>query len=174
VKIREDARHYVYRIWDHDGSLAWVGATSNLVARIDDYRRNSAEGAPLWAAVEYPTRAAAFAAERAAIAAELPRNNRQSKPTGAHLRTAYERNGEVSLERDYDLNEVADAIGMSTRWIRDRIREGKQGTGPVVEHIRYGHVIKFTAAQVDRLKAQHTVAPALDDQVTTGRKKRAS
>jgi len=52
------------------------------------------------------------------------------------------------------LTEVALAVGMSPRWVRDRIREG-------AEHQRYGHVIKFTAEQVEReLVAAHDVPPS--------------
>lgn len=81
----------------------------------------------------------------------------------------------MTLEPDYSLEEVAEAIGMSTRWIRDRIRDGKEDKGPAVEHIRYGHKIRFTEAQVDKLRETHTKAPApVVESVTTGRKKKAS
>lgn len=78
------------------------------------------------------------------------------------------------LEPDYNLNEVAAALGMSPRWVRDRIRAGNEGRGPVVEHQRYGHVIKFTAEQVEKLRASHTMAPVATEPITTGRKKSAS
>ena len=72
----------------------------------------------------------------------------------------------MNLERDYGLKEVADAMGKSTRWIRDRIRlDG-------VEHIRYGREIRFTAEQVDKLRAAHTKVPVAQS-VTTGRKRGA-
>lgn len=69
----------------------------------------------------------------------------------------------MTLDPDYTLSEVADALGMSTRWVRDRIREG-------AEHQRYGHVIKFTSDQVDKLRASHTKAPA-SQPITSGRRK---
>lgn len=72
----------------------------------------------------------------------------------------------TSLEPDYSLAEVAKALGMSTRWVRDRIREDN------VEHIRYGHKIRFTKAQVDKIRAAHTQAP-IEKSMTTGRKRRA-
>lgn len=78
------------------------------------------------------------------------------------------------LDQDYTLEEVARALRMSTRWIRDRIREGNEGTGPVVEHERRGHKIRFTAAQVEKLRTAHTHAPRPEEPVTTGRKKKAS
>lgn len=53
------------------------------------------------------------------------------------------------LDRDYTLEEVADALGMSTRWVRDRIRlDG-------AAHQRYGRLIRFTAEQVAALRAAH-------------------
>jgi predicted DNA-binding protein YlxM (UPF0122 family) len=71
------------------------------------------------------------------------------------------------LPTDYTLEEVAEALGMSSRWVRDRIRLD----GAV--HQRYGHKIRFTPAQVDALRAAHAQAP-VEQSVTTGRKKRAS
>lgn len=65
------------------------------------------------------------------------------------------------LERDYTLDEVADALGMSTRWVRDRIREDK------VEHIRRGHKIRFTREQVAKLRSIGVQA-VVSEPVTTG------
>lgn len=78
------------------------------------------------------------------------------------------------LNRDYTLEEVATAIRMSTRWIRDQIKAGENGEGPVVEHTRRGHKIRFTAEQVEKLRAAHAKAPVIDLPVTTGRKKKVS
>lgn len=79
------------------------------------------------------------------------------------------------LPKDHDLEEVAKALGMSTRWIRDRIRDGKEGKGPAVEHIRYGHKIRFTTEQVEKLRSAHIEqAPVIDQSITTGRKKKSS
>lgn len=77
------------------------------------------------------------------------------------------------LEKDFTIGEVAEAIGMSPRWIRDRISDGEHGRGPEVEHIRYGHKIRFTPEQVEKLRAAHTKAPA-SASMTTGRKRRSA
>lgn len=70
----------------------------------------------------------------------------------------------MTLEPNYTLREVADAIGMSTRWVRDRIRlDG-------AEHLRFGRQIMFTADQVDKLRAAHTKQPVAQS-VTTGKKR---
>ena len=65
------------------------------------------------------------------------------------------------LEPDFTLEEVADALRMSTRWVRDRIRlDG-------AEHNRYGLKIRFTASQVQSLRAAH-VRTVVSEPVTTG------
>lgn len=70
----------------------------------------------------------------------------------------------TELPVDFTLNEVAAALGMSERWVRQRIADG-------AEHQRYGHKIKFTPAQVQRLRESHTRAPQPANVVTTGRKR---
>ena len=74
-----------------------------------------------------------------------------------------------TLDPDFSLEEVSAALGMSTRWIRDRIKEG-------AEHIRYGHKIRFTAEQVEQLRGKHVqnAAPVVQQSITTGRRRRAS
>lgn len=71
----------------------------------------------------------------------------------------------TDLTPDYDLDAVAEALGMSARWVRARVSEG-------AEHQRYGRKIRFTPEQVEKLRASHTKAPA-SQSVTTGRKKRS-
>lgn len=69
-------------------------------------------------------------------------------------------------EPDLTLQEVADLLCVSTRWVRDRIRlDG-------VEHQRYGTRIRFTPTQVALLRAAH-VRNLVSEPVTTGKKKRA-
>ncbi len=73
----------------------------------------------------------------------------------------------VPLPTDYTLEEVAQALGMSSRWVRDRIRlDG-------AAHQRYGHKIRFTPEQVEALRRQHATTP-VKQSVTTGRKKRSA
>lgn len=73
-----------------------------------------------------------------------------------------------ALEADYSIVEVAKAIGMSTRWIRDRVNDE---VNPA-EHQRYGHKIRFTAEQVEKLRQQHTkAAPTPVTAITSGRKR---
>jgi hypothetical protein len=75
------------------------------------------------------------------------------------------------LARDFTLAEVAEALGMSERWLRARVN------GPdAAEHTRYGHKIRFTAEQVEKLRAAHTKAPKpeVGGPVTTGRKRKSA
>lgn len=66
-------RHFVYRVFGHDGELLYIGATSKYEARMKEYERRPE--AAYWERDEYPTRAEAFAAERQAIREENPRWN---------------------------------------------------------------------------------------------------
>lgn len=70
------------------------------------------------------------------------------------------------LTPDYDLAEVAAAMKMSTRWVREQIRAG-------AEHQRYGHKIRFTQEQFEKLRAQHAQTPVAES-ITTGRKRRSA
>lgn len=74
----------------------------------------------------------------------------------------------MNLEIDYDLDQIAEAVGMSTRWVRDRVRDG-------AAHQRYGNKIKMTAEQVALLRAAHTKEPdPVVESITTGRRKRSA
>ena len=67
----------LYRMFDRDGALLYVGISSNLDQRLGQHER----GKPWWSQVvtmrieHYPTRAHAAAAERNAIVHEKPRWN---------------------------------------------------------------------------------------------------
>lgn len=71
---------------------------------------------------------------------------------------------DAGLERDFTLEEVTQALGMSERWIRARLAEG-------AEHQRYGHKIKFTKTQVQKLRASFTKGSPTKESVTTGTKR---
>lgn len=72
----------------------------------------------------------------------------------------------MTLEPDYTMVEVADALGMSERWVRARVADG-------AEHQRYGHKIRFTEDQVEKLCADHAKSPT-SQSITTGRKKKSA
>ena len=57
--------------------------------------------------------------------------------------------------RTYSPEEVADILGTTSWWVRQRVSDGK------VEHLRLGKArIRFTEAQVAALVAAATVAPS--------------
>lgn len=66
------------------------------------------------------------------------------------------------LEVDYTYGEVAAALRMSERWVRAQVAAG-------AEHNRYGHKVRFTPTQVEKLRARNTrAATPTTDKVTTG------
>lgn len=80
------------------------------------------------------------------------------------------------IESDYTLNETARLLRVSPRWIRDRIKAGEDPNSdkPFVEHIRRGHKIMFTAAQVEALRMAGAQTPPVVESITTGRKRRSA
>ena len=79
--------HYVYRIFDADGALLYIGATQDVATRLYHLTAlcnrarygDVARRMEYHTVEEYPTRREAFDAERAAIAAESPLFNIQSR-----------------------------------------------------------------------------------------------
>ena len=59
----------------------------------------------------------------------------------------------MTLQRDYSMTEVAEALGMSYRWVRHQVQTG-------AAHQRYGNRIRFTPEQVEALRARFASAPA--------------
>jgi hypothetical protein len=75
---------YVYRCYDPQGALIYIGSTIDVNARLTVGHRTEAWWYDQVARVdstEFPTIAAAVRAEAAAIRAELPRWNVKHKPT---------------------------------------------------------------------------------------------
>ncbi len=70
---------------------------------------------------------------------------------------------EETLPRDWTLEEVAEALRMSTRWLRDRLKSDQ------LEHQKYGHKILFTDEQVAAIRAWHAAQP-IEQSVTTRRR----
>lgn len=77
-------------------------------------------------------------------------------------------------EKDYTLAETAEALQVSTRWVRNRIKAGIAGEGPFVEHVRRGNKIMFTAAQVEALRMAGAQTPPVVESITTGRSRRTN
>lgn len=71
----------------------------------------------------------------------------------------------MTLPTTYTLAEVAEALGMSQRWVRTQIKNG-------AAHMRGGQKIRFTEEQYEALRADMTRTPVAKS-ITTGRSKRA-
>lgn len=78
------------------------------------------------------------------------------------------------IDTDFTLTEAAQKLRISTRWIRNRIKAGEEGTGPFVEHVRRGHKIMFTAEQLEKLRLADLVTAPPTESITTGRKRRTA
>lgn len=94
MSVQQDAddqrRHSVYRCFDAEGQLLYIGCAQEPTYRMHMHMQTSTQSAVSWElqermarwdSVEYPTKAEARAAERAAILAERPLLNRQHNPT---------------------------------------------------------------------------------------------
>lgn len=81
------------------------------------------------------------------------------------------------MEPLYTLEQVATNLGMSATWLRKQVRDygvehSRPGCTCRPKSIKCRHAIKFTPAQVERLKASFVKAP-LTSAATTGRKRSA-
>lgn len=70
----------------------------------------------------------------------------------------------MTLPDLYTLTDVADALGMSERWLRQKCADGASYT-------RLGNKIRFTEAQYQALVETHSVTPVAQS-ITTGRGRR--
>lgn len=76
-------------------------------------------------------------------------------------------------EKDLDLNQIAEAMGMSTRWVRGEL-DPKAGNN--IEHRRLGGTkgrIRMSHEQLEKFKARYNVQ-AVPQSITTGRRKRSA
>jgi predicted GIY-YIG superfamily endonuclease len=89
--FRWDEPHAVYRIFNHDGRLIYIGASYDPEARIKVHRREQSWGHEIASHTEvwYPTRREALAAEHRAIAAENPDYNVVGTPLGRLVSVAH-------------------------------------------------------------------------------------
>lgn len=95
MNLNRDASHYVYRLYDADDRLLYIGCSNDPDARIYQHacwgRKSGqlAEIGPLlhhWTYWRYPDKASAHAAEVAAIGSEAPvfntRHTHSPQPSG--------------------------------------------------------------------------------------------
>jgi hypothetical protein len=118
--------HILYRTYDHDGQLLYVGITNNPMGRFrshevtKDWWPNVAE----IKLATFESRDDLVAAEREAILTEKPLHNVVHNPSRP-------RTTGLTQERTYSLTEVAEAWGLTgdmkepERWIMRQIRSGR-------------------------------------------------
>lgn len=72
-----DIPHFVYRCYDRDGRLLYVGCTNNPVYRLQSHAANSWWGSKIHSTrlIVFPNRDKALSVERLAIWSEMPRCN---------------------------------------------------------------------------------------------------
>ena len=78
-EVLASLRHYVYRLYDADDRLLYVGCTRRFAKRLQEHMRDKEWAAQIdrWTISDpYPNRDEARAAEAAAIRDEAPRHNR--------------------------------------------------------------------------------------------------
>lgn len=77
MKRDPNRAHVVYRAFDSDGRLLYVGMTSNLCGRLTTHRRNGVwyQEAAVWTIEGFADRSSAWKVEQAAIYGEHPLHN---------------------------------------------------------------------------------------------------
>lgn len=112
---KRHAEHYVYRCYDADDVLLYVGCTSNPKARLAAHRRGSTSKASKWLSVTmvraevagpFAGRDYARAIERATIRTELPVFNTQETATYEYAAWQYQR-GAAQYLVDHGLIDLA-------------------------------------------------------------------
>jgi predicted GIY-YIG superfamily endonuclease len=90
IAERANTRHYVYRLFDQDGRLIYIGCTYSPEARIKQHRTTMWWGDQITRVkiTVHPNKPAAHAVELAAIHSDKPRWNINSKWVHNHSWTA--------------------------------------------------------------------------------------
>jgi predicted GIY-YIG superfamily endonuclease len=124
----------LYRHFDKDGALLYVGISLSAVARLAQHKAASAWFKEITKidVCEFPSREDALAAERAAIHAEKPKHNiihakfvrrAGSLPSEAAADALIRR--VVNFELLYDMSGVADALKLTTTMVGRLVRSGE-------------------------------------------------
>lgn len=135
--------HWVYRIYDAEARLIYVGITSRGIARLDTHAQNGTWGKDvvLVGVEHFPTRADALAREAALIREFRPKHNTVGS---APLPPA---EGLLSVQ------EVADLIQMSPAFIRKAINVGELAA------VRHGRTSWIARAEFDRWMDSKVIRP---------------
>jgi predicted GIY-YIG superfamily endonuclease len=135
-----DADHYVYRCYDAEDVLLYVGCTRNPKSRIAAHRRGSTSKASRWLSVTmtrvevtgpFRGREAGREVERAAIRAELPVFNTQETATYDYAAWQYQR-GAAQYLIDHGLIDLACETACSC--FNDSLAEGRHDLDWCIPH----------------------------------------
>lgn len=125
---------FLYRHFDENGCLLYIGISLNVVGRLSQHREHSGWYRQIRSvSVEsFPTRQDAVAAERAAIKMERPKfnvihNKETEKPTGVGDGTRLEMLRRVFVHPAYKIKDVAEEIGMTKGQVLRLIDDGHLG-----------------------------------------------
>lgn len=136
---KDDFGGAVYRLYDADDNLIYIGSTGDPVTRIRQHQKGSVVGTPTAQQIReryhrheftfYPTLVEARAAEAVAIRKEAPELNRQhAGPWRGLPECASEFRGigiafaDLAAEREMGLAEVAAAMGMTMHIFLTKMR----------------------------------------------------
>lgn len=128
-------RHLVYRCYDQNGRLLYVGKSGNLPARLDNHRSASPwlELVARMSIRVYSSHEAGLAAEREAIATERPLFNLRSTPEAAKRR-APQRSRQISVTGRELMRSILAARRLT-------VRELAQFCGDLKHRSAIGHLV---------------------------------
>ena len=108
---------YVYRLFDADRNLLYIGCTADVVTRVSQHRSAGTGGGDLiddWTAEQYDTREEALDAEGAAILAERPPHNLRCRNTGVPMDEVGARSGDFAERLAWRIAQSAITQGRTT------------------------------------------------------------
>jgi predicted GIY-YIG superfamily endonuclease len=178
-RSREPVVTYVYRFWDHDDTLLYVGVTANLETRFKDHSGKHWWPQASHSTVEaHPNRALALVAEATAIMDENPLHNIQ-RPSLERLELLKSRalgrpGAEIS---PYDpvailarAHERADGLEADLRKVRAELTRTKAELAQASEALRTHNTLRrpsqYQQVVIDDLREQLAVSVAIEREAT--------
>jgi len=162
---KDDFGGAVYRIYDHDDALIYIGSSGNPVSRIKQHRTRTVPGLPTSEQIRaryhrheftfYPTILEARAAEAVAIRQESPELNRRHVGTWRGMAEGAEDFvgvgrvfAQMAGEREMGLVEVACALEMP---MTTYLKRSRQGGFTVMDARNAGHLFGVDVEEIAEL-----------------------
>jgi predicted GIY-YIG superfamily endonuclease len=108
---------HVYRLYDADRNLLYIGCTADVVTRVSQHVRAGTGGGDLihdWTAEQYDSRDEALEAEGAAIRAERPPYNQRGRNTGVPMGEVGDAGGDFAQRLAWRIAQACIARGVTT------------------------------------------------------------